>query len=113
MSAEKVEHRQSALIIAIALAEFSYRYEHSDPELTSMHGGSRLTISRNMISIHTQLSMHWSSERIRVRMPECQNCGAFVTTDLIRVFGIDGEIHSCPECSTYRELTKAPDNRER
>lgn len=31
-------------------------------------------------------------------MPECANCGAFVSTDFVRVFGIDGEAHSCIEC---------------
>lgn len=37
-------------------------------------------------------------------MPKCQNCGGHVTTDFIRVFGVDGEAHSCPECSTYSNL---------
>ncbi|MDS0476878.1 hypothetical protein [Natrinema sp. 1APR25-10V2] len=37
-------------------------------------------------------------------MPECGACGEFVTRDFIRVFGIDGEVHGCPTCTTYREL---------
>jgi len=45
-------------------------------------------------------------------MPECQNCGAFVTADFVRVFSVDGELHNCPSCTSYRELTNAPDDHE-
>ena len=33
-------------------------------------------------------------------MPECQNCGSFVTTEYVRVFAPDGEDHPrvCPRC---------------
>ncbi|WP_226483269.1 DUF7563 family protein [Natrinema amylolyticum] len=34
-------------------------------------------------------------------MPEC---GEYVTQDFIRVFGINGDVHGCPTCTTYREL---------
>ncbi len=37
-------------------------------------------------------------------MPYCSDCDAFITRDFIRVFGIDGEVHGCPNCMTYREL---------
>jgi len=37
-------------------------------------------------------------------MPECSNCGEHITPDFIRIFGVDGEVHSCPACSTYAEL---------
>ncbi|WP_425498442.1 DUF7563 family protein [Natrinema soli] len=37
-------------------------------------------------------------------MPECSDCGRFVTRDFIRVFGIEGEVYGCPDCMTYREL---------
>lgn len=37
-------------------------------------------------------------------MPSCGNCGEYVTRHFVRVFGIDGEVYGCPECSTYREL---------
>ncbi|WP_449271924.1 DUF7563 family protein [Haloterrigena salifodinae] len=39
-----------------------------------------------------------------VTMPEWEECGGFVTQDFIRVFGIGGEVHSCPHCMTNREL---------
>lgn len=39
-------------------------------------------------------------------MPECQNCGAFVTTDFVRVFGVNGKIVDCPSCATYSEVTE-------
>ncbi|AGB31092.1 hypothetical protein C488_02011 [Natrinema pellirubrum DSM 15624] len=45
-------------------------------------------------------------------MPECQHCGAFVTRDFVRVFGVDGEVRECPACSTYREITAAPNDRD-
>ncbi|WP_425498434.1 DUF7563 family protein [Natrinema soli] len=38
-------------------------------------------------------------------MPECDECGGFVTQDFIRVFGIEGEVHGCPNCMTRRELS--------
>ncbi|SFL23580.1 hypothetical protein SAMN04487950_2969 [Halogranum rubrum] len=33
-------------------------------------------------------------------MPECQNCGSFVTVDYVRVFAPDGLEHPrvCPRC---------------
>jgi len=34
----------------------------------------------------------------------CNDCGNEVSKDFIRVFGVDGEIEMCPECSTYREM---------
>ncbi len=37
-------------------------------------------------------------------MPTCEECDAYVTRDFVRVFGIDGNVHGCPHCSTYREL---------
>lgn len=37
-------------------------------------------------------------------MPECAECGTYVTRDFVRVFGIGGEVHGCPRCTTYREL---------
>ena len=38
-------------------------------------------------------------------MPTCGNCDAYVTRDFVRVFGIDGEVHACPNCTTHRELS--------
>ena len=37
-------------------------------------------------------------------MPHCSDCGAYVTRDFIRVFGVDGTVSGCPDCTTYREL---------
>ncbi|MDS0475719.1 hypothetical protein [Natrinema sp. 1APR25-10V2] len=37
-------------------------------------------------------------------MPTCAECDAYVTRDFVRVFGIDGAVHGCPRCTTYREL---------
>lgn len=37
-------------------------------------------------------------------MPTCGECDAYVTSDFIRVFGINGEVHGCPNCTSYREL---------
>ncbi|AGB38732.1 DUF7563 family protein [Natronococcus occultus] len=37
-------------------------------------------------------------------MPRCQDCGGYVTRDFVRVFGIDGTVAGCPDCTTYREL---------
>lgn len=33
-------------------------------------------------------------------MPECQECGNHVSENFIRVFGVDGEVHGCPECKS-------------
>jgi len=35
-----------------------------------------------------------------VTMPECLNCGAFVTVDYARVFSLEGEdsVRVCPQC---------------
>jgi hypothetical protein len=32
---------------------------------------------------------------------ECANCGAYVTDRFVRVFGLDGTAHRCPECDTW------------
>lgn len=37
-------------------------------------------------------------------MPTCRNCDRYVTRDFVRVFGLEGELHGCPNCTTYREL---------
>jgi hypothetical protein len=38
-------------------------------------------------------------------MPECQNCGAFVTREFERVFGgRDGEVHGCFECKQKTDI---------
>lgn len=37
-------------------------------------------------------------------MPTCDGCGEYVTSDFIRVFGVNGEVNACPACSTYSEL---------
>lgn len=38
-------------------------------------------------------------------MPECNNCGAFVTPDFARVFGDnDGEVFGCLECQTATDV---------
>lgn len=37
-------------------------------------------------------------------MPHCRDCGGYVTRDFIRVFGVDGAVSGCPNCTTYREL---------
>lgn len=31
-------------------------------------------------------------------MPECDNCGAHVSTAWARVFAVDGEVRACLEC---------------
>lgn len=31
-------------------------------------------------------------------MPECENCGSFVTPDYVRVFSPDGTVRTCPYC---------------
>lgn len=38
-------------------------------------------------------------------MPECINCGSFVTPSFVRVFGgNDGEVRGCDNCMTQTEL---------
>lgn len=38
-------------------------------------------------------------------MPECINCGSFVTPSFVRVFGgNDGEVRGCDSCMTQTEL---------
>ncbi|ELY54963.1 hypothetical protein C491_17739 [Natronococcus amylolyticus DSM 10524] len=37
-------------------------------------------------------------------MPNCQNCGGYVTRDFVRVFGVEGAVAGCPNCTTYRQL---------
>jgi Zn finger protein HypA/HybF involved in hydrogenase expression len=40
-----------------------------------------------------------------IPVPNCRNCGAFVTPDFARVFGSnDGEVFGCPECTSFRAL---------
>lgn len=47
----------------------------------------------------TQQGTFLSRYGIDWTMPECQNCGSFVTTDFKRVFaGNDGEVHGCFNC---------------
>lgn len=31
-------------------------------------------------------------------MPHCSNCESHVSEDFHRVFSVDGEVHSCPNC---------------
>lgn len=40
-------------------------------------------------------------------MANCQNCGSHVSNDFVRVFGIDGDVHGCPSCRTFRDLQEA------
>lgn len=36
-------------------------------------------------------------------MPECQNCGGYVSHEWVRVFGDrQGEVHACYDCSSAR-----------
>lgn len=37
-------------------------------------------------------------------MPECGNCGSHVTKDFVRVFGCNGEVNGCVECTTFNDL---------
>ncbi|MEF8788660.1 MAG: hypothetical protein V5A61_00895 [Haloarculaceae archaeon] len=38
-------------------------------------------------------------------MPTCENCGAFVTPDFVRVFGSnEREVFGCTECTSLRVL---------
>lgn len=39
-------------------------------------------------------------------MPYCQDCGAWVSRNWIRVFGIDGNVDACRNCATIEELSK-------
>lgn len=38
-------------------------------------------------------------------MPQCQGCGGHITNDFVRVFGVDGEVQNCPDCSTFNEIS--------
>jgi len=40
-------------------------------------------------------------------MPDCENCGRHVTSDFLRVFGVDGEVHGCPNCTTTANIQEA------
>lgn len=54
-----------------------------------------------MDSLHIQRSakQHHSSQRT------CENCGAYVTKQFVRVFGSnDGSVYGCMSCSTGRDL---------
>jgi hypothetical protein len=38
-------------------------------------------------------------------MPECNNCGGFVTPDFARVFGDNrNDVNGCVSCMSFREL---------
>jgi len=38
-------------------------------------------------------------------MHECKQCGSFVTTDFVRVFGNNrNQVYGCPDCMTYADL---------
>ncbi|WP_331233260.1 DUF7563 family protein [Natronorarus salvus] len=38
-------------------------------------------------------------------MPECTQCGAFVTPDFVRVFGDNTkEVHGCLSCTSSRKI---------
>lgn len=38
-------------------------------------------------------------------MHTCLNCGEFVSTDFVRVFGTnDDEVHACPACAHMTEI---------
>lgn len=39
-------------------------------------------------------------------MPECQNCGNFVTQDFVRVFGVDGKVEGCTECKSQGDARR-------
>lgn len=36
----------------------------------------------------------------------CENCGAFVTRDFVRVFGTDDAVHRCPSCADMTEIKR-------
>ena len=54
----------------------------------------------------------------RLPMPECQNCGSFVTADYVRVFAPDGAENPrvCPHCEDMlrdgAEIRKARSKRQ-
>lgn len=31
-------------------------------------------------------------------MPHCEHCESFVTAEYVRVLGVEGEVHACPNC---------------
>ena len=35
---------------------------------------------------------------------KCGNCGEQVSEDFRRVYGVNGRVNACPECSTYRVI---------
>lgn len=37
-------------------------------------------------------------------MAECNACGAHVTADFVRVFGVEGAVDGCPGCANNSEL---------
>ena len=40
-------------------------------------------------------------------MAHCRNCGSWVTSDYVRVFGEDREtLHACPDCTTAKALAR-------
>lgn len=47
-------------------------------------------------------------------MPECNNCGEFVSLDFARVFGNNyNEVKACLDCSTRNVLQAGGANRQR
>ena len=38
-------------------------------------------------------------------MPECDNCGAHVTSKYVKIFGRNGEIAACLHCNYRREIS--------
>lgn len=40
-------------------------------------------------------------------MPQCDNCGAHLTPEYVRVFGVDGEVPACLHCTTNTEAREA------
>ncbi|WP_449272291.1 DUF7563 family protein [Halorussus marinus] len=46
-------------------------------------------------------------------MPECSNCGSHVTSTFVRVFAVDeNNIHGCPSCMTYAEISDGESTEE-
>lgn len=41
-----------------------------------------------------------TSRKIRgiINMNKCQNCGEHISSDFVRVFGVNGEVESCVFC---------------
>lgn len=37
--------------------------------------------------------------------PRCNNCGEFVSHAFARVFGQDGDLAACPQCTKQREMS--------